>query len=974
MIHITNGQSDNLLDFITKKNIYTDTHRESLQDNLETFEFETFANKSFSKHITKRNRLVIPAEDEGFKEFIIHEAIKYHDSEGLRLEVYGTASYLELKKAEIIEPQSFKEETPATAVSRATNETEWRPGIIEGTGFRTFVFEEYTNPFAFLKTIANEFNLELRFRIEISGNRITGRFVDLLNRIGNWKGREVSFDKDLIGIKRTEKTDNVFTALLGLGVEREDGSRLKVLVEDQNALQRWGRKDPITGELKHLIETYQPESSRLEMTESELRQYTRTELNKRINAVVEYEADIADLENVPGMENKKIRFGDTIKIKDTKFEPPLYLEARVHTQERSITDPSKKTVTLGDYIEYTEEQVMSAFKEMREEINRRFARLLVTNVLTSAGNTFKNGEGETELTAKVFLSGAETDTEGDYYTYAWKKFDKRGIPVSSWSITGKTIEITANEIDEKATYQVEIIADSLLSIGQITLSNIFDGKDGPPGKDGEQGVPGEQGPQGPNVVNKDTDFDNGYDPTTKETPEGAQEKANQAEENAKGHADAVSEAAYLDALQDAEEYMSANGVMQGRNYNGVSITNQDGFVTARGDGLVRTVMNSTLGYVVQRRSSTSSSWQDVIYFDTNGNAKYAGDLVGATGTFGEVTVKNGDFTLEDDVTDMKYSATPKRNLIRDHSFELVKTDPDSFNSNSARYNWIEMRSSNIPRENHWIKAAGSPKVCVMFVPNSVDAIPVFGEQAISVRQTDYVYQNVWDGIGASGHYTLSGHFKRQWNVVGGGSPRFEVWHVDGAGNKVSKILDATFPAVGNDYSIKRHAASFVVPSNYSQVDSLEVKISSGNSEWVQCDGIQMVEGSIPSVYQTEDATFLMADGGYEISFNQNMLWAGAIYPQSSHTVVPDKPLQDCRNGWILEWKAYTPGQGAENSNFQYYYIPKRNTSGYGHRLNLARGSNMIEKYIYIYNDRIVGNDVNSSSPNNTLVLSTVFEF
>ncbi|MEK5103997.1 hypothetical protein MKX83_18595 [Cytobacillus sp. FSL M8-0252] len=360
--------------------------------------------------------------------------------------------------------------------------------------------------------------------------------------------------------------------------------------------------------------------------------------------------------------------------------------------------------------------------------------------------------------------------------------------------------------------------------------------------------------------------------------------------------------------------------------------------------------------------------------DADGNVSFAGDLVGASGTFGEVTVKNGDFKLEDDITNMKYSTTPKRNLIRDHSFELVKTDPDSFNSSSVRYNWIDMRSSSVQGENHWVKAEGSPKVSIMFAPDSVDAIPVFGEQAISVRNTDYVYQIVWNGIGASGEYTLSGHFKRQWNVVGGGSPRFEVWHIDGMGNEVGKILDKTFPAVGNDYSIKRHAASFTVPTNYSPEDSLKVKISSGNSEWVQCDGVQMVEGDIPSVYQSEDATFLMADGGYEINFKQNRLWSGAIYPLGSHTVVPLKPLADCRNGWILEFKSYTPGQGAENSNFQYSYIPKSNNLGNGHRLNLARGVNMIEKYIYIHNDRIVGNDVNGTSPNNTLVLSTVYEF
>lgn len=110
------------------------------------------------------------------------------------------------------------------------------------------------------------------------------------------------------------------------------------------------------------------------------------------------------------------------------------------------------------------------------------------------------------------------------------------------------------------------------------------------------------------------------------SPEDVNKDINDAEDNAKGHADTVSEAAYIDAINDAEDYMEANGIMQGAKYNGVSITNEDGFVTARGDGLVRTVMNSTLGYVVQRRSSKSAPWENVLFFDTNGNARFAGTI------------------------------------------------------------------------------------------------------------------------------------------------------------------------------------------------------------------------------------------------------------------------------------------------------------------------------------------------------------
>src|SRR5690606_5488236 len=119
-------------------------------------------------------------------------------------------------------------------------------------------------------------------------NKIVKRYVDLLEKVGEWQGREVEFGKDLIGIERKEDTNNIVTALIGLGPEREDGTRLEVFVEDKDAIQRWGRRNPKTGELMHIVETYEPQTEDMEMSESRLRELTENELEKRVNALVEY--------------------------------------------------------------------------------------------------------------------------------------------------------------------------------------------------------------------------------------------------------------------------------------------------------------------------------------------------------------------------------------------------------------------------------------------------------------------------------------------------------------------------------------------------------------------------------------------------------------------------------------------------------------------------------------------------------------
>lgn len=370
-IHILDGQSNQgeILDYITAKNIISDDHKKSLEDTLETYNFITFADRRFSQFLEKRNRIIIPDEDGSLVEFVIFEAARYKDSEGYKSQVYTNASYLELKKATILYPDDGYTGTASQHGGRALNDTGWQIGIVEGSGTRTLTISKHTNPYEMLKRIAKEFELELKFRVEHNGNKITGRYVDLLERVGMWRGREVEFGKDLDGIRRVEKQD-IVTALLGLGPERDDGTRIEVLVEDEDALKRWGRRDEYDN-LHHLIEPYEIQSERQEMTLTEARQYTRTALNKRINTSVTYECTITDLEHVPGMENKKIRHGDTIRIKDTYFNPPLYLEARVFEQGRSIKSQAKKDIKLGDFVEFTEEEVNAIWTMLQREIRKK---------------------------------------------------------------------------------------------------------------------------------------------------------------------------------------------------------------------------------------------------------------------------------------------------------------------------------------------------------------------------------------------------------------------------------------------------------------------------------------------------------------------------------------------------------------------------------------------------------------------------
>ncbi|WP_078428759.1 phage tail spike protein [Alkalihalobacterium alkalinitrilicum] len=361
-IHILNHLTDQIVDTLENKPnaklFWNDNHVSNLK-NEENFDFHTLYDNS--QHITSRNRVIIPDEDGFFLEFIIDETIKDKEQK----EVYTTASYLDLRKQKVIEPTTLEGATVNTSTDFILSGTEWRRGTTEYAGVRSIKFENYSNPFKALKQIASTFELELRFRVEIQGNRITGRFVDLIKHQGEWRGKEVTVGKDLIGLKRREQADNIVSALLCLGPEREDGTRLVLTVEDEEARQRWSR----TGQ--HMWDIYEPQSEDQDMTEERLSSLGETELKKRINSVVQYEADQASIEHIFGYEHEKVRLGDITRIKDTSYNPALYMEARVISVERSISDPSQKKYILGDFIEYDEEDLKADFRALQKIVAQK---------------------------------------------------------------------------------------------------------------------------------------------------------------------------------------------------------------------------------------------------------------------------------------------------------------------------------------------------------------------------------------------------------------------------------------------------------------------------------------------------------------------------------------------------------------------------------------------------------------------------
>ncbi|WP_100373069.1 phage tail spike protein [Bacillus sp. FJAT-45037] len=387
IVHVLDYKTENIVATLENKEetavFFEDVHTESLENNLETFDFNMQANVKEAEYVSKRNRIIIPGEDGFFREFIISET---HQSSNKIKEVYSTASYEELAKQKVIDPVVLEGQTVNTSLDFALIGTEWTRGITEYAGARKLTLEDHTNPFKLLKQIATLFELELRFRVEIRGSRIVGRYVDLITKRGIDGKKEVELGKDLINITRKEKTDEIVTALVGIGPEREDGTRHIVRIQDDEARERWSRDG------RHLWDIYMPETNDLDMTVERLTELTQSALDKRINSVIMYEADTASIEHIFGYEHEKIRLGDYTRVKDTSFIPPLYLDARVVTIERSVSDASQKKYFLGDFIEYSEDEIMATFKHLRAILARKINEGNVREITYDKGEIDRRDE------------------------------------------------------------------------------------------------------------------------------------------------------------------------------------------------------------------------------------------------------------------------------------------------------------------------------------------------------------------------------------------------------------------------------------------------------------------------------------------------------------------------------------------------------------------------------------------------------
>ncbi|MED1164587.1 phage tail spike protein, partial [Bacillus paranthracis] len=253
------------------------------------------------------------------------------------------------------------------------------------------------------------FELEIQYRVEVMGSKITGWYVDMIKKRGRETGKEVTLGKDLVEVRRIEHSRDICTALVGF--VRGEGDKLITVesinkglpyIVDNDAFQRWNEHG------KHKFGFYTPETEDQNMTPERLMTLMKTELRKRVNTSVSYEVEAQSIGRIFGLAHELINEGDTIRIKDTGFTPKLYLEARVIAGDESFTDPTQDKYVFGDYREITDpneelrkiyNRILSKFGEKQEILDQ--LDKLVKDANETASDAKKESEAAKTLAEKV---------------------------------------------------------------------------------------------------------------------------------------------------------------------------------------------------------------------------------------------------------------------------------------------------------------------------------------------------------------------------------------------------------------------------------------------------------------------------------------------------------------------------------------------------------------------------------------------
>lgn len=349
MLFILNKKLD-VVEILSNKGDYSkitpyfdDLYKQDLHSGAETFNFSTFADSKKAQHLTIGNYICFKDDDGEYKLFNIINIEETHDDYFIK-EVYCEMAGIELINS-IVRPMKINSANLRKYASSILEGTDWQVGIVDMSFTELMDFEttELKTVYELIQeNIIGLFNAEIRYRVEMKRNTVTGKYIDFFRERGSSNGYRFSYSSNVECISRSMDSSEIVTAMIGEGkngltfkeVDTPDKPLNQDFIANESAYKLWNKSGKhIFGKFKYDTESPQ-----------ELLKLTREELIKKCVPKAKYEVKANVLEG-------KVRIGDTVFVVDHEFNPPLYLSARISCIMKSRTDSDKDEVILANYKE-----------------------------------------------------------------------------------------------------------------------------------------------------------------------------------------------------------------------------------------------------------------------------------------------------------------------------------------------------------------------------------------------------------------------------------------------------------------------------------------------------------------------------------------------------------------------------------------------------------------------------------------------
>lgn len=434
MIYVFN-RSDEVIDIISDLSLLQDDKFTEQLNGEYSYEFTIAFNDMEAGKLEEFNKIGF-YQDGDFKLFTIREIIDEKNDYGLRT-VYCEHDFYNLMD-NIVEDKRVVEGDALQAVQKAIFGSSWQAGVVEDFGIRNINFY-YSDSKSNLADVVDTYGGELRFRIELDdeGERIAGKYVDLLHSRGVETGVRFEFGKNLESVTREVNVMELKTAMIGRGKAPEtenDGFSRKILFDevvwsevnghptDKPSGQKWVGDPEAIAKYGIRMGVYEDESETPEELITNTWEYLQTVKDPKVT----YKADIQELTQfLP--EGKLLHIGDKVFVLDDELD--LTLEARIIQIERSLLDDTTTEITIGNFYDMYRDKEMEGIQNQINKVESSIKDQTVTD------NSYPNTIPKTPtLEAQALFASIDltwTYEQVSYYEYELYASQTKGFKPST---------------------------------------------------------------------------------------------------------------------------------------------------------------------------------------------------------------------------------------------------------------------------------------------------------------------------------------------------------------------------------------------------------------------------------------------------------------------------------------------------------------------------------------------------------------